>query len=278
VANGQVRDRDRHVRDAVEVVHAVFVRDVFRSAEDVDRRRVDRREHVLADVHPWNGAPAGVEHARVLQHHRLHTRVVRDLERLQAATAPARQRDHRRIDPAEEWAACAFVLGERPVYRVRQIGRLRARRLNLRRLSRLWRGTRLTRRRARAAQDASAGDHEIAVRGDLEQMQPRARAVVGTPAVAPRDDAQLRRTECAEIFRAIDDVRRQRHDFLFHRGKASGARRVRLIGVGARRLRGCDSGSEQESRNERTRQDVAAMMTRHARKYRTGAGAMRINL
>ena len=166
------------------------------------------------------------------------------MERLQAATAPAGQRDQRGIDAAEERAACALVLGQRPVDRVRQIGRLRARRLNLRRLSRLWRGTRLARRSARAAQDASAGDHEIAVRGDLEQMQPGARAVVGTPAVAPRDDAQLRRTERAEIFRAIDDVRRQRRDFLFHRGKASGARRVGLIGVGARRLRGCDSGSE----------------------------------
>ena len=37
---------------------------------------------------------------------------------------------------------------------------------------RLRRGTRLSRRSARSAQDAAARDHEIAVRGDLEQMQP----------------------------------------------------------------------------------------------------------
>ena len=56
VADGQVRDGDRHVRDPREVVHAVRVRDVFRSAEDVDRRRVQRRQHVLADVHARESA------------------------------------------------------------------------------------------------------------------------------------------------------------------------------------------------------------------------------
>ena len=88
-----------------EVVHAVLVRDVFRSAEDVDRRRVQRRQHVLTDVHAGNRARAAVEHARVLQHHRLHARVFRDLERLEAAAAPAGQRDQRGIDAAEERAA-----------------------------------------------------------------------------------------------------------------------------------------------------------------------------
>ena len=135
---------------------------------------------------------------------------------------------------------------------------------------RLCRGTRLARRGARPAQDAAARDHEIPVRGDLEQVQPAARAVVGTSAVAPGHNAELHGAKRGEIFRAVDDVSRQGCDFLFHRGETPGARRVwPIVAVGGRLCGGRSGrGDEHERGQERARHSAADIMTGHARQYR----------
>ena len=211
---------------------------------------------------------AVVEHAGVLQHHRLHARVLRHLKRLQAAAAPAgvarRARD--RCGRRTGCRIALFSASAQSIASVRSDAFVRGGWI----WRRLCRGTRLARRSARPAQDAAARDHEIPVRGDLEQVQPAARAVVGTSAVAPGHDAQLHGAERGEIFRAVDDVRRQRRDFLFDRGETPGARRVGLIVVVAGLLRGRSSGrgDEHERGQERTRHSAADVMTGHARQYR----------
>ena len=67
------------------------------------------------------------------------------------------------------------------------------------------------------------------MRGDFEQVEPAARAIVGAPAVSPGHHAQLRPAESGEIHRPVDDVPRQGGHFLLQRGEASRAGRVRLL-------------------------------------------------
>ena len=86
-------------------------------------------------------------------------------------------------------------------------------------------------------------------------MKPAARAVVRAAAVAPRDDAELLRTERGEIRGAVHDVLRQRRDFLFHCGESARAGRVGQLGV-LRRLtfRGRAVGHGLRSRDGYTEQ------------------------
>ena len=107
------------------------------------------------------------------------------------------------------------------------------------------------------------------MRGDLEQVQPAARAVVGTSAVALGHNAQLHGAKRGEIFRAVDDVSRQGRDFLFDRGKRP------VPGVSGRLLlsaaccgRSGGRGDEHERGQERARHSAADVMTGHARQYR----------
>ena len=125
-ARREIGHRGRHVRDPREVVHAVRIRDVLGPAEDVDRRRVQRRQHVLADVHP--GSRRGRRSAR--RYYAAPSSSRADPRRPAApagrrsssrSTRPARDRCGRRT-------GCQMgVLGERPVERVGQVRRLRAR-------------------------------------------------------------------------------------------------------------------------------------------------------
>src|SRR4030095_4272168 len=222
----KIGDRGGYVRDSLVVVHPVFIRDVLGAALDVDHRSVQRLEHFLADADAGHVGRPGVQYAAVVDHQRLHARIFRDLERLNTAAAPTGVGDLRWIDAAQIRAAGAFVLGKGPVNGVGQIRYLRARRweLSLWRSRRGW--TRFSRRRTGTTEDAAAGDHEISVRGDLEQVEAAARAVLRTSAVAPRDHAELRVAEARQVLRSIDDVTRERCDFLFHRGEASGGWRV----------------------------------------------------
>jgi hypothetical protein len=64
------------------------------------------------------------------------------------------------------------------------------------------------------------------MRGDLEQMEPAARAIFGTAAVAPRHNPELHRSERREVFGPVHDVARERRHFFLHRGEAAGACRV----------------------------------------------------
>jgi hypothetical protein len=64
------------------------------------------------------------------------------------------------------------------------------------------------------------------MRGDLEQVEAAARAIVRASAVAPRYDAELRVAERREVLRPVDHVAWQRRDFLFHRRERAGAWRV----------------------------------------------------
>src|SRR5687768_13233242 len=182
VADRKIGDGHRHVGDPREVVHAVGVGDVGGAALDVDHRRVQCLQHILADADASHGGGPVVQHAAVVDDQRLDPWVLRDLERLYGSATPSRIRDLCWIDAPEVRAAGALVLGQRPVNRVGQVRHLRARRWELT----LWRRwTWLPRRCAGTAQDAAAGDDQVSVGGDLEQVESAAGAVVRTPAVAP---------------------------------------------------------------------------------------------
>src|SRR5262245_39699132 len=54
VPDGKIGHRNRHVRDPLEVIHAVWIRDVGWSTQDIDHGCMQRLEDVLADVHARN--------------------------------------------------------------------------------------------------------------------------------------------------------------------------------------------------------------------------------
>src|SRR5690242_9386383 len=58
-------------------------------------------------------------------------------------------------------------------------------------------------------------------------MEPAARAILGTPAVAPGHHSQLVAVERSKVLRTIDDVSRQRRHFFFNRWESSRAWRIR---------------------------------------------------
>ena len=92
VSDREIGHRNRHVRDSLEVIHAVRIRNVGRSALDVDHGRAQRLQHFLADIHARDRAGTVVQHAAVVDHQRLHAWVLRHLQRLQAAAAPIHAR------------------------------------------------------------------------------------------------------------------------------------------------------------------------------------------
>ena len=228
---------------------------------------MQRRQHVLADVHARDRAGAVVS-TPVLCSTIVFTRG--SFATCSACRPPQLQPEYATsagsMRPKNGLPDRSFSASAQSIASVRSDAFVRG--------GRIWpglrRGTRLSRRSARAAQDAAARDHEIAVRGDLEQMQPAARAVVGTSAVAPGHDAQLHGAKRGEILRAVDDVPRQGRDFLFHRGETPGARRVGPIVVVGGLLCGRSGGrgDEHERGQERARHSAADVMTGHARQYR----------
>ena len=67
----------------------------------------------------------------------------------------------------------------------------------------------------------------LAVGGDLEQVEARARGIVAAGAVAPGIDAELHVVDRVEVGRSIDHMIRQRRIDLLHGGKQAGSRIVR---------------------------------------------------
>src|SRR5690606_40786511 len=138
--------------------------------------------------------------------------VRRDGQRLDAAAAEARDRDLLGIDAAVIGAAGTRVFRERPVDRSAELlGTRRRVALHARALGPRWR-FRLT----GAVVDAAGRDREITVRRDVQEMQPRARAVVRAAAIAEHVNAELRVTETREVRRAVHDVVRQPRVDLLH--------------------------------------------------------------
>ena len=134
--------------------------------------------------------------------------IVRDAQRLQAAAAPSRERDLRgSMRPKYGLPARSFSASAQSIASVRSDASVRG--------AGGWPGCAGGALAAhRAAEDAAARDHEIAVRRELEQMKAAARAVVRAAAVAPGDDAELLVAERGEIGRPIHDVLRQRRRLL----------------------------------------------------------------
>src|SRR5690606_12419914 len=94
-----------------------------------------------------------------------------------------------------------------------------------------------------AVVEAAGRDREITVRRDVQEMQPRARAVVRAAAIAEHVNAELRVTETREVRRAVHDVVRQPRVDLLHWRKRTGAGSVRnrvlvLRGLRRRDVRG----------------------------------------
>ena len=87
-------DERRHVGDALEVVEAVWLRDVVGAAEDVEHRRMQLGEVALGQS-AQPGIRAGADDAAVLQHYGLDARVLPDLQRQQPAAAVPRRGNFR---------------------------------------------------------------------------------------------------------------------------------------------------------------------------------------
>src|SRR5690606_29484254 len=147
----------------------------------------------------------------------------RDRQRLNSAAAEPGDRDLLGIDAAVVRAVGALVLRERPVDRGRELRGARRRiGLDARALG--------TRRRVGLAGTvvyAARRDRDVTVRRHVQQMQPRARAVVRAAAVAEHVDAELRVAEALEIGRAVHDLIRQAGIDLLERSERAGAGRIR---------------------------------------------------
>lgn len=109
-----------------------------------------------------------------------------------------------------ERTARAFVLRQGPVD---GFGELFWRGKRGRELTRRWWHGLGVRVCTRAAVDAATGDHQVAVRGNFQQVEATAGAVVGAAAVAPGHQAQLPVTQRSKVPGGIDHVIRQGSDF-----------------------------------------------------------------
>src|SRR6185312_2186228 len=118
-----------NVVDAPEVVRAVEIGDVRLSAENVQRRRVQRLEQRFLQVHAGNGAAtARIEDAAVHDDDGLDAGIPGDLESLQATAAITGDGDRLGIDLVEIQALRIVVLLQCPVEPRQEIGGARGRR------------------------------------------------------------------------------------------------------------------------------------------------------
>ncbi len=165
MTDGEIGQHRRDGLEPCEVVGAVGVGDVGLASEDVDHRRMDAVEHVLACLDPGDAARAVVKDPAVVHQHRLHARVGGDFDRLQAAARMTGHGDGLCRHLAAQLAVVPCVFGDRPVdsgadvFGGRRRGRQSARRSRGLRRARLG--------RARAAAPAAGGNHQVAVRGDF---------------------------------------------------------------------------------------------------------------
>jgi hypothetical protein len=83
----QIGDSDRHVVDLLEVIHAVCIRDVRRTTEDVDDGGVEFLQLALVHRHAAHGRGAIDDQPRVLHDDGGQTRVAGHPHGLDAATA-----------------------------------------------------------------------------------------------------------------------------------------------------------------------------------------------
>jgi hypothetical protein len=102
------------------------------------------------------------------------------------------------VDAAMIWTAGAGIFFQCPIDGFDELPHRGFRRRQLARLPLLWRLLRRSRRRcsgsrrrARSAEDLAAGDRQISMRCQLQQMKTRARTVFGTAAIAPGHYAEL---------------------------------------------------------------------------------------
>ena len=108
MADIEIRHRRGHVLDATVIIHAIVVRDVLRSAEDVQHRRVQRLQRVLAEIHRGHAYRRfRIEDAAVLDDDGAQTLIARDLQCLQATAGKARDSYCLGVDATVEIAALA---------------------------------------------------------------------------------------------------------------------------------------------------------------------------
>src|SRR6185437_2043968 len=117
-----VAQEHRNVLDTCEIVRAVEIGDVGLAAENVQRRRVQRLQQRLLQIHAGNGvAAARIENAAVHDDDGLDAGIIRDLQRLQAATAVTGDGDGLGIDLVEIQTVRIAVLLQCPVERRQEI-------------------------------------------------------------------------------------------------------------------------------------------------------------
>ena len=207
MADRQVRHHHRHRVDPRDIIHAVRIGNVGRPAENIEYGCVELPEQRLVDIQPGDRIGAVSKDAAVVDDDRMDPRVSGCLERLQPAAAMPGHGQLVEIEPMEEGAAAAIILGIGPVDRCDQSGSGGLDRQQLAARGRgLWRCRWRGRRSAGAAQDPARSYGEIAMRSDLGEMESNARPVVRTGTIAPDKQAKLAASQPAQISRVIDDV------------------------------------------------------------------------